>query len=154
MERVIIIGTLRPFDQFQLFDISQLTNTLSLQEYVTRRWNLSHPHTSECLGRHQFVMEESPPDDVLICLINFDDLIDEYDERHSTDDFNICLCPNEIRPYEAKNALWSLQKAIQYGFHAALDKSLTFNFCSCELDLSLNTWIAPSQRCTRLSLIN
>ena len=145
---------LRPFDQFELFDISQVTNTLNLQEYFTRQWNLSHPHSSECISRHQSIMEESPPDDVLICLVNSDDLNDEYDERYPTDDFNTCLCPNEIRPYKTKNALWSLQKAIQYVFHEALDKSLTFNFWSCGLDLSLNTWTTQSQRCTRLSLTN
>ena len=145
---------LRPFNQFDLFDISQLINTLNLQEHFTRQWNLSHPHTSECIARHQFVIDESLPDDVLICLVNSDDLNDEYDERHPTDDFNTCLCPNAMRPYKAKNALWSLQKAMQYVFHEVLDKSLTINFWSCGLDLSLNTWTRASQICTRLSLTN
>ena len=63
------------------------------------------------------MIEEPPSDDVLICLINSDDLNDDYDEHHPMDDFNTCICPSNIRPYKSKNALWSLQKAIEYVFH-------------------------------------
>ena len=145
---------LDPFKQFELFDISQVNNVLNLQEYLTRQWNLSHPHTNQCISHHQSVVEESSSDDVLICLINSDDLNDDYVEHHPIDDSNTCICTNDIRPYKAKHALWSLQNAIQYVFHEALDKSLTFNIWSCGLDLSSHTWNTPSQRSSRLKLIN
>ncbi|CAF3231871.1 unnamed protein product [Rotaria sp. Silwood2] len=145
---------LKPFSEFDLFDISDVTNIVNLQDLFTRQWNSTHPHTPECLARHQPVVEESTPDDVLICLIHSDDLCDEYDDDHPTNDFNTCICPDEIRPYEAKNSVWSLQKAIQFVFHEALDKAMTFNFWSCGLDLFLHTWHISSDKQTRINLIN
>ncbi|CAF4904631.1 unnamed protein product [Rotaria sp. Silwood1] len=145
---------LKSFSEFDLFDISEVVNPLNLQDLFTLQWNLNHPHTNECLARHQLAVEEPTPDDVLICLIDSDDLCDEYDDDHPTNDFNTCICPDDIRPYKAKNSVWSLQKAIQFVFHEALDKAMTFNFWSCGLDLSLHTWHTSSDKHTRTNLIN
>jgi hypothetical protein len=126
------------FSQFRLFDISQVTNTLNLQAYFTLQWNLNHPHTKECLARHQPMVNAPVSDDVLICLIDTYDLDDEYDDEHPTNDFNTCICPSDIRPYKTKNVMWSLQKAMQFVFHEALD----------------HTWHTSSARHGRTDLIN
>ena len=41
---------------------------------------------------------------------------------------------------KSEGAIWSLQKAIQYSFDQALDKSITLNFWSFGLGLCLHTW--------------
>ena len=56
--------------------------------------------------------------------------------------------------YKTKNPLWSLQKAIQFVFNQALDKSMTFNIWSCGLDLYLNTWRTNNDKRTRQALIS
>ena len=89
----------------------------------------------------------------MICLVNSDDIDDEFKLQHPNDDYNTCICPNEIRPYKSKGVIWSLQKAIQYSFDQALDKSITFNFWSCGLDLCLHTWNTNHDKLTRQSLI-
>jgi hypothetical protein len=116
------------FDQFHLFDLSKITNTLNLQQFFTNHWNETHPHTSECLVRHQPSVAEPDSDDILICLVNSDDLDAEFNSFDITADCNTCICPDEIRPYKTTNSIWSLQKAIQFIFHKALDKSMTLNF--------------------------
>jgi hypothetical protein len=66
------------FDQFHIFDLSKITNTLNLQQFFTNHWNETHPHTSECLVRHQTSVAEPDSDDILICLVNSDDLDAEF----------------------------------------------------------------------------
>ena len=92
-------------------------------------------------------------DNILACLVNTDDIDDEFNPHDLTDDYNTCICPTEIRPYKAKNAVWSLQKAVEFSFSQALDKSLTLNIWSCGLDLSLHTWRSNRDKYTRQSLI-
>lgn len=41
---------LNPFEQFDLFDLSEVIHTVNLQKYFTREWNRTHPHTEDCLG--------------------------------------------------------------------------------------------------------
>ncbi|CAF2094915.1 unnamed protein product [Rotaria magnacalcarata] len=135
-----LVNKLHPFEQFNFFDISQVTNTFNLQDSFARQWNTAHPHTADCVARHQPIVEESISADFLVCLVNSDDLDDEFDPTHPIDDYNTCICPSEIRPYKTKNALWSLQKAVQFTFNLTLDKSITLNTWSCGLDLYLHTW--------------
>ncbi len=148
-----ILKELRPFEQFNLFDLSEITKTVNLQTKFSRYWNVTHPHTQECLARHQPEADEPEPDDILVCLVNSDDLDNEFDSMDITSDYNSCICSNEIRPYKSKNSLWSLQRAIQFVFHKALNKALTLNFWSCGLDTSLNTWHNAADKYTRASLI-
>ena len=149
-----VLKELRPFEQFNLFDLSEVTNVLNLQGYFTREWNRTHPHTVDCLAHHQPLVDESTSEDVLVCLVNSDDPDDEFDSSDPAEDFNICICPIELPPYKAKNAAWSLQKAIQFVFHEALDKTMTFNFWSCGLDSSLQTWSTTSDKHSCINLIN
>ncbi|CAF3328907.1 unnamed protein product [Rotaria sp. Silwood2] len=144
---------LGPFEDFNLFDLSQVTNTFDLQKYFTKLWNQMHPHTSDCLARHQPMIDECISEDVLVCFVNSDDIDDEFNPNDPTEDYNTCICPTEIRPYKAKNAVWSLQKAVEFIFHQALDKTLTFNIWSCGLDLNLDTWQTHTDKRTRQSLI-
>ena len=92
-------------------------------------------------------------DDFLLCIVNSDDLNDDFDPTNSADDHTSCICPIEHRPYKTKNPLWSLQKAVHFVFNQALDKSMTFNIWSCGLDLSLNTWRTDNDQRTRQALI-
>ncbi|CAF3729490.1 unnamed protein product, partial [Rotaria socialis] len=105
------------------------------------------------VARHQPIIEELISDDFLVCLVNSDDLDDEFDPTHPIDDYNTCICPSEIRPYKTKNALWSLQKAVQFTFNLTLDKSITLNTWSCGLDLYLHTWRLDTDKRTRQALI-
>jgi hypothetical protein len=148
-----VVKELRPFEQFNLFDLSQVTDPINLQNFFTNEWNKTHPHTTECIDRHTPMIDASASDDILICLINTDDLEDDYDRNKPIDDYNTCICPVELRPYKAKNSIWSLQKAVEFVFHLALDKSLTLNFWSCGLDLSLHTWRTTQHQHTRQSLL-
>ena len=93
-------------------------------------------------------------DDILICLVNSDDLNDDFNPDDPTEDYNTCICPTENRPYKAKNAVWSLQKAVEFIFHQALDKSMTLNIWSCGLDLYLHTWRKEEDKRTRQSLVS
>ena len=142
------------FEQFNLFDISQITNTFNLQKSFAYQWNKTHPHTNECVSRHQPIADELPSDDFLVCLVNSDDLNDDFDHTNPDHDHTSCICPIQHRPYKTKNPLWSLQKAVQFVFNQALDKSLTFNIWSCGLDLSLNTWRTDNDQRTRQALIS
>ncbi|CAF1336291.1 unnamed protein product [Rotaria sordida] len=144
---------LGPFEDFNLFDLSQVSNTLDLQKYFTKLWNETHPHTPDCLARHQPVIDDCISDDILVCFVNSDDIDDEFNPHNPTEDYNTCICPTEIRPYKAKSAVWSLQKAVEFIFHQALDKSLTINFWSCGLDSHLHTWQTDTDKRTRQSLI-
>ncbi|CAF1964654.1 unnamed protein product [Rotaria magnacalcarata] len=148
-----LVNKLHPFEQFNFFDISQVTNTFNLQDSFARQWNTAHPHTADCVARHQPIVEESISADFLVCLVNSDDLDDEFDPTHPIDDYNTCICPSEIRPYKTKNALWSLQKAVQFTFNLTLDKSITLNTWSCGLDLYLHTWRLDTEKRTRQALI-
>ena len=145
---------LHSFEDFNLFNLSQVTNTFDLQKFFTTYWNKTHPHTPECIASHQPAEEEAIPDDTLICLVNSNDIDDDFDPDDPMEDYNTCICPPNIRPYKAKNALWSLQKAVEFTFHQVLDKSLTFNIWSCGLDLSLRTWHTNTDKNTRQSLIS
>ncbi|CAF1290303.1 unnamed protein product [Rotaria magnacalcarata] len=148
-----LVNKLHPFEQFNFFDISQVTNTFNLQDSFARQWNTAHPHTADCVARHQPIVEESISADFLVCLVNSDDLDDEFDPTHPIDDYNTCICPSEIRPYKTKNALWSLQKAVQFTFNLTLDKSITLNTWPCGLDLYLLTWRLDTDKRTRQALI-
>ena len=143
---------LKPFEQFNLFDISKITNTLNVQEFFTQHWNRTHPYTDDCINRHQPHVEEFPSD-YLECFVNINDLEDDFNPTYPNDDYTTCICPNHIRPYKMKNPMWGLQKAVRHIFNQALDKTLTFNFWSCGLDLKLNIWRSHQDKYTRQSLI-
>ena len=145
---------LLPFEQFNLFDISQTTNTFNLRCSFACQWNRTHPHTNECVTRHQPIADELPSDDFLVCIVNSDDLNADFDPTNPADDYTSCICPIEHRSYKTKNPSWSLQKAVRFVFNQALDKSLTFNIWSCGLDLSLNTWRTDNDQHTRQALMS
>ena len=65
-----VITELHPFQQFNLFDMANITNKLNLQEYFTTQWNITHPHTTECVFHHQSTIDESNSAEYLICLVN------------------------------------------------------------------------------------
>ena len=111
-----VLAQLRPFAQLNLFDLSQITNALNLQKIFTDHWNSTHPHTSACLTRHVNPSPNSIDEDFLVCLVDTNDLEDEYHPLDTTSDFNTCLCPDHIRPYKAKNSLWSLCDALRFTF--------------------------------------
>ncbi len=90
-----------------------------MQKKFTSCWNIKHRHTQECLSRQE--VQESDTGE-LICLINSDDLENGVVSNDPNADINTCICPETIRPYKARGAVWSLQKAIQYSFNQALDK--------------------------------
>ena len=69
-----VIEQLFPFEQFSLFDSSHLTNILNLQQSFTDQWNDNHPHTADCLSRHQPTIDEYASADYLECFVNTDDL--------------------------------------------------------------------------------
>lgn len=144
----------RAFEQFQLFNLNQLVNSIDLQTHFTNYWNQMHPHTTKCLTLNQPIPDEPEPDDVLICCINSTDLENNSTSINEHDDFDQCHCPDTIRPYKQKNDVWSLQKAIQHVFNQALDKAMTLNFWSCGLDLNLNTWQTFHDKETRALLTN
>jgi hypothetical protein len=106
------------------------------------------------LNRHQLIHDVEDSDDFLICLVNTDDVLHDSTPMNVTDDHNTCICPDSIRPYKAKNDVWSLQKAIQFTFSQALDKSLTLSIWSCGLDTHLQTWLTNQDKQTRQSLIS
>lgn len=103
---------------------------------------------------NQLNQDHNDDDDCLICLVNTDDLNDEVTSPDPIDDFNTCICPDTNRPYKAKDAIWSLQKAIKYTFDQALDKSMTLNIWSCGLDFKLQTWNTSQDKNVRASLIS
>lgn len=145
---------LRAFEQFDLFDPNQLIHTIDFQRQFTDYWNITHPHTSECLHQHQQSDVEHESDDVLICLINNTDLdADAQQSNEQIENFDDCICPDTIRPYKTQNAVWSLQKAIQFIFHQALDKSMTMNLWSCGIDLYLRTWRTSQDQEARHALL-
>ncbi|CAF0988794.1 unnamed protein product [Rotaria magnacalcarata] len=148
-----LVKKLHPFQQFNLFDISQVTNTFNLQDYFAQQWNTAHPHTADCLARHQPIIEESISDDFLVCVVNSDDLDDEFDPTHPIDDYNTCICPSEIRPYKTKHALWSLPKAVEFTFDLYLDKPINLTNWSCELDLYLQTCRLDTDKRIRQALV-
>ncbi|CAF4135462.1 unnamed protein product [Rotaria magnacalcarata] len=63
-------------------NLTELTNTFDLQKYFTKLWNQTHPYTSDCLARHQPVIDECISEDVLACLVNSDDINDEIQYGH------------------------------------------------------------------------
>ena len=69
------------------------------------------------------------------------------------DTYNICVCPHYIRPYKAKNSVWTLEKAIQYIFHQTFDKPFTTNIWSCRLDPHLNTWYSHQDKATHAASV-
>ena len=148
-----VIQELKPFEQFNLFDVSRITNKLNVQDFFTHHWNRTHSHTADCIARHQPLVEETYPDDYLECFVNTNELEEDFNPTYPNDDHITCIFPDHIRPYKMKNPMWGLQKAIHYVFNQALDKSLTLNFWSCGFDLKLNTWHSHQDKCTRQSLI-
>jgi hypothetical protein len=86
--------------------------------------------------------------------VNTDDLNDAVTAPDPIGDFNTCICPDTNRPYKAKDAVWSLQKAMKHTFDQALDKSMTLNIWSCGLDLVLQTWNTSQDKNVRTSLIS
>lgn len=106
------------------------------------------------MNSNQVNQDNNDDDDCLICMVNTDDLDDEIASPDPMDDFNTCICPETNRPYKAKNAVWSLQKAMKYTFDQALDKSMTLNIWSCGLDLTLQTWNTSQDKHARTSLIS
>lgn len=145
---------LLPFSKFDLFDPFHINNAINLQTLFKQHWNSTHPHTNACIERHQPTPLEPMSDDVLICLINSDDVDDEFDASSPHNDFNTCICPPEIRPYKAKDSLWSLQKAVQVSFNETSDTSSTYTLWSCGLDLSLHTWHNLSDKNYHLNLVH
>lgn len=148
-----VLCELKPFVQFDLFQLSQVTDTLNVQDYFKLHWNRTHPHTPECIAHHSPVVDEPLPEDCIDCVVDSNDLEDDFDQRYPSDDHNTCRCPDDIRPYKQKNPMWSLQKAIQHVFHQALDKSMTQNFWSCGLDVKLNTSHSSHDKQTRQCMI-
>ena len=104
-----VIKQLDPFQQFALFDISRIIHAFNIEGFFTSQWNKQHQHTPECVARHQPLDEGPDPDDCLICLVNSDDLDDEFNLQEPDVDYSTCICPNEIRSYKSKGAVWSLQ---------------------------------------------
>lgn len=147
-----VVDELRPFERFNLFDLSQVINKINLQERFKEYWNSRHPHTSECLHRNQPMDDTADSDDVLICLVNSNDIDNDLNAPDTTADSNSCICPDVVRPYKNNSSLWALQKAIQLTFNKALDKAMTMNIWSCGIDLSLHTWRNFHDKNTRHSL--
>ncbi|CAF1262765.1 unnamed protein product [Rotaria magnacalcarata] len=92
-------------------------------------------------------------EDCLICVVNTDDLDDEFNSCDTNEDYNTCICATDIRPYKSKGATWSLQKAIHYSFNQTLIKSMTLNIWSCGLDRCLNTWDTNQDIVARQNMI-
>ena len=145
---------LLPFQQFGLLATSQLPNTLNLQKYFTDQWNDTHPHTSECSARDQPITDGYVSGEYLECLVNTDDLDNDFNPTHPIDTENTCLCPDEVHPYKSQNPIWSLQKAIERKLHQALDSSDTLNDWSCGLDFHLHTWHSLTDKHVRHTLIS
>ncbi|CAM4785809.1 unnamed protein product [Rotaria magnacalcarata] len=148
-----IIRELYPFQQFDLFDISHVIHVFNIQQWFTSEWNKKHPHTSECVARHQPTADDTDMEDCLICVVNTDDLDDEFNSCDTNEDYNTCICATDIRPYKSKGATWSLQKAIHYSFNQTLIKSMTLNIWSCGLDRCLNTWHTNQDIVARQNMI-
>ncbi|CAF4548251.1 unnamed protein product [Rotaria sp. Silwood2] len=143
---------LLPFQQFTLFDLSQIRHPLNLQRYFTNEWNRTHPHISSCKTQQRQSYPDPHPQLDLICHIDSDDLDEDLfpDKVHEV---NIrCTCPDTIHPYKNDNEQWSLQKAIQYTFNEALDKALTFNAWTCGLDPLLHSGHTTEEINTRAAL--
>ncbi|CAF3331978.1 unnamed protein product [Rotaria socialis] len=129
------------------------TTIIIIEDYFAQQWNTAHPHTADCLARHQPIIEESISDDFLVCLVNSDDFDDEFDPTHPIDDYNTCICPSEIRPYKTKQALWSLPKAVEFTFDLYLDKPINLTNWSCGLDLYLHTCRLDTDKRIRQALV-
>ena len=54
-----VTDELRPFLQFNLFDISQLGPTTNLQSVFTKHWNEQHPHQPHCSAQLNY--QRRPP---------------------------------------------------------------------------------------------
>ena len=139
-----VVAQLRPFAQHNLFDLSHLTNTLNLQKIFTDHWNSTHPHTSECLSGHTDASASPIADDFLVCLVDANDLDDEFHPLDTTSDFNTCMCPDYIRPYKAKNSVWSLSDALRFTFGLTEPTSNDHSVLSCALDNTLHTGFTHS----------
>ena len=131
-----VIHELTPFEEF---DSSQVPDTVKWQQYFTDYWNQSHPHTYDGRILHQPLTTNPIPDDYLLCVVNSDDINDEFNPLNTMGDHNTCICPDDLRPYKAKNSVWSLQRAIQFIFHESLNISHTANIWSRSLDPLLDT---------------
>ena len=149
----LVLNKLHIFEQLKLFDISQITNTFNIQQSFTSQWNSHHPHTVECTTVHQQLPKDHAQSDVLICLVNTVDLEDDFDSDQPINDHNTCICPSHVRPYKAKNALWTLPKAVEFVFNRDVNQSFTDATWSCGLDLELNTWFTHDQKRLRERLL-
>ncbi|CAF1357067.1 unnamed protein product [Rotaria sordida] len=161
----VLADGMAPFYVLGLVELSiQFADSITkIQAHIARNlcadmildeWNKTHPHTSECLNSNHSTQDNDDSDDLLICLVNTDDLLDDSISTNRNDNINTCICPDSHRPYKAKNELWSLQKAIKVTFDQALDKAMTLNLWSCGLDQHLHTWNTDWDKSTRESLIS
>ena len=148
-----VISELHRFEQFQLFNTSNIVDPVDIQQIFLQQWNEQHPHTTECVNNRYTLRDNDEFDDYLICLINSDDLDNDLHTSDSTSHYSTCICPDTVRPYKDTNATWSLQKAVQHTFHKALDKKLTLNVWSCGLDTALHTWNTYYDQHVRQSLV-
>ena len=133
-----VMRELLPFQQFSLFDLSNVQLPLNLQQYFTKQWNDTHPYLSPCLTQksHVSIDFDSDPNVNLICYVDTYDLnTDLLSTTVKTS--NTYIRPDNIRPYKLEHEVWSLQKAIQYTFNEALNKTYTMNIWSCGLDPQL-----------------
>ncbi|CAF4291241.1 unnamed protein product [Rotaria sp. Silwood2] len=140
------------FQQFALFDLSQIRHPLNLQRYFTNEWNNTHPHISSCHTQQRPSRPDLDPHIDLICHIDTDDLDEDLFPDKVPQVHIRCTCPDTIHPYKNANDQWSLQKAIQYTFDEALDKALTFNTWSCGLDPLLHSAHTTADINTRAAL--
>ncbi|CAF1187952.1 unnamed protein product [Rotaria sordida] len=143
---------LSSFQQFALFNLSQIRHPLNLQQYFTNEWNRNHPHLSPRNTQQRHIYLDPDPNLELIVNIDTNDLDDNL-FPDNVRQINIrCTCPDTIRPYKNDNEQWSLQKALQYTFNEALDKALTFNAWSCGLDPLLHSGHTTEEINTRAAL--
>jgi hypothetical protein len=120
-----VLQKLHVFEHLNLFNVTQITDVVNIQEFFANQWNLHHPHTVECTAVHQQQPDDAEQNDVLICLVNTDDLEDDYDSDQPINDHNTCICPSRVRPYKGRNALWTLPRAVQFVFNRDVNPSFT-----------------------------
>ena len=149
-----VITELQSFQSFNLFDLSQLTNNINIQEIFQDQWNQSHPHIPACPNYSLSSSLNPEFDDCLICYVDSNDLDNVVRGTNNTNNHPICTCPDDHRPYKLDSDAWSLQKAIERSFHLVLDKSTTSNVWSFGLDAILKTRGTSGNQSTREKLIS
>ena len=77
-----VLNELRPFSDFNLFDISQVVKITNLQEHFAHVWNQQHPHPPDCLAAIARASIGKDQKDVLTSAILYDD-----DDAEDDDDY-------------------------------------------------------------------